>query len=94
MTCLLADGVVLGHGVKGHQTSVLSCFQDLGQVFSVLDLLFLSLSIDSGTTYVRVQRYRHRHLGLVTGKGCNPVKADLRFPAWNTSGTWNIWTKQ
>ena len=56
LTCLLADGVVLGHGIKGHQTSVLSCLQDLGQVFSVLGLLFLSLSIDSGTTYVRVQR--------------------------------------
>ena len=45
---LLADGVVLGHSIKGHQTSVLSCLQDLGQVFSVLDLLFLTLSIDSG----------------------------------------------
>ena len=56
LTCLLADGVVLGHSIKGHQTSVLSCLQDLGQVFSVLDLLFLTLSIDSGTTYVRVQR--------------------------------------
>ena len=56
LTCLLADGVVLGHSIKGHQTSVLSCLQDLGQVFSVLGLLFLSLSIDSSTTYVRVQR--------------------------------------
>ena len=94
LTCLLADGVVLGHSIKGHQASVLSCLQDLGQVFSILNLLFLSLSIDSGTTYVRIQRLRHRHLGLVTGKGCNPVKADLRFPAWNMSGMWNIWMKQ
>ena len=56
LTCLLADGVVLGHSIKGHQASVLSCLQDLGQVFSILNLLFLSLSIDSGTTYVRIQR--------------------------------------
>ena len=40
LTCLLVDGMVLGHSIKGHQTSVLSCLQDLGQVFSVLDLLF------------------------------------------------------
>ena len=93
-TCLLADGVALGHSIKGYQASVLSFLHDLGQVFSVLDLLFSTLNIDSGTTYVRVQRLRHRYLGLATGKGCNPVKAAPRIPAWNTNGLWNIWMKQ
>ena len=65
---MLADGVVLVHSITGHQTSVLSCLPDLGQVFSVLDLLFLTLSIDSGTAYVRVQRQRHRHLDWSLGK--------------------------
>ena len=90
LTCLLADGVALGHSIKSHQTSVLSFLHDLGQVFSVLDMLFLTLSIDSGTTYVKVQRLRHKYLGLVTGEGCNPVKTTPRIPAWNMSGLWNI----
>ena len=41
-------------GLKSHQTSVLSFLHDLGQVLRILDMLFLTLSIDSGTTYVKV----------------------------------------
>ena len=43
-------------GLISHQTSVLSFLHDLGQVFSILDMLILTLSIDSGTTYVKVQK--------------------------------------